>query len=199
MIRPDTHQAGIALFTILMVLLGLIIIGLGVLTLTSLGDRMAGSHRTAESAASAAEACFGPALRIIQETIDAGSLPAALLDNANPPGPVPAGNAVMLNGEIMGQSNSDPDTADSAPNTVATVNGFTVRGDIDRLFIKPKAGGAVQSSAGYEGTGSGAATGGVEILYRVDCMSTHPVTNASARITVVYACTVTGESCQRKL
>ena len=197
--RPLDHQAGIAMLTILMVLLGLIIMGLGVLTLTSLGGRMAGSHRAAEAAASAAEACVGPALRIIQETIDAGSLPPSLLDNANPPGPVPAGNAVTLNGEIMGQSNNNPDAAEAAPNTVATVNGFTVRGDIDRLFIKPKLGGAVQSSAGYEGTGAGAATGGVEILYRVECTSTHPVTNASARITVVYACTVTGESCQRKL
>jgi Tfp pilus assembly protein PilX len=192
-------EDGIAMFTVLMVLLALIIIGMGVLTMSGLGSRMAGFHRATESAVSAAEGCVTPALHVIQQTIDEGSMPVGLLGNATPPGPVPAGNAAVLDAEIMGQSNNNADGALTAPNTVAVISGFTVRGDIDRLYVMPKSGGAMQAAAGYEGSGLGAATGGIDVLYRIDCTATDPFSGSSARIVVVYACSVTGESCQRKL
>ncbi|MGH7254326.1 MAG: hypothetical protein ACREI3_00985, partial [Nitrospirales bacterium] len=72
-------------------------------------------------------------------------------------------------------------------------------GDIDRLYAKPKAGGALQFAAGYEGTAGGAAGGGVDIYYRIDCSAVNPATNTRGQVIGVYACTATGETCQRKI
>lgn len=99
----------------------------------------------------------------------------------------------------MGQSNNNPDNPTTAPNMVAIVNNFTVRGDIDRLYASPKAGGSLQFAGGYEGTAGGAAGGGVDIMYRLNCIATNTATGTTARITAVYACTATGNSCQLKL
>jgi prepilin-type N-terminal cleavage/methylation domain-containing protein len=134
-----------------------------------------------------------------QQTIDAGTLPAAFLSNANPAGPVPQGNSATLQAEIMGQSDNNADTPAGSPNTSAQMNNFTVNGDIDRLYAVPKAGGSMQFAAGYEGSAGGTAGGGVDIMYRVDCVATNTAVGTVSRITAVYACTVTGESCQRKL
>jgi len=182
-----------------MLLVAMTVIGIAAMTVTGMGSRMAGFGRMAEAGATAAEACLGTAVKLVQETIDNGTLPAAYRDDANPPGPVPAGNAATLQAEIMGQSDNNADAADAAPNTVAVVNNYVVNGDIDRLYAAPKAGSAQQFGAGYEGTGAGAAAGGVDIYYRIDCSTTNTATDTRSRITAVYACTVTGESCQRKI
>jgi Tfp pilus assembly protein PilX len=192
-------QQGVALLTVMLLMVALTVIGIAALTVTSLENRMAGFERTTESAATAAEACLGTGVQIIQQTIDNAQLPVAFRDDQNPAGPVPAGNAATLQQEIMGQSDNNADAATTAPNTVAVVAGYTVRGDIDRLYAKPKAGGSLQFAAGYEGTAGGAAGGGVDILYRIDCSATSTLTGSSSRITAVYACTATGESCQRKI
>jgi Tfp pilus assembly protein PilX len=197
--NPLRNQKGIALLTVLLVLVIMTVIGIAAITVTGFENRIAGFSRTAESATTAAESCLGTAVNIIQHTIDQGSLPAAFLDNATPVGPVPQGNAVILNQEILGQSNNNADEATVAPNTLAVIGGFTVRGDIDRLYAKPKSGGSLQFASGYEGTAGGAAGGGIDILYRVNCVSMNAGTNTTSRITAVYACTATGESCQRQI
>jgi Tfp pilus assembly protein PilX len=198
-VKKARGEAGIAMLTTMLLLVAMTVIGIAAMTVTSMGSRMAGFGRTAEAATTAAEACLGTGVKLIQDTIDNGVLPAAYLDNANPPGPVPAGNAATLQAEIMGQSDNNVDQADVAPNTVATVNNYVVNGDIDRLYAAPKAGSAQQFGAGYEGTGAGAAAGGIDIFYRIDCSATNAATDTRGRITAVYACTVTGESCQRKI
>ena len=194
-----TGQDGIALLTVLLLMLIMTVLGIAAITVTSLENRMAGFARTGEASSSAAESCLGAGVNIVQQTIDNGSLPAAFLDNANPAGPVPQANSATLQGEIMGQSDNSTDAAEANPNTVVQVNTFTVNGDIDRLYAQPKAGGSLQFAAGYEGTAGGAAGGGVDILYRLDCVATNPATGTSSRITAVYACTATGESCQKKI
>jgi Tfp pilus assembly protein PilX len=202
MTRSDERrvgQRGIALLTVMLLLVALTVIGIAAMTVTSLENRMAGFERTGESGATAAEACLGTAVRIIQQTIDSAQLPPEFLDDKNPPGPVPAGNAATLQQEIMGQLDNNADVSTTAPNTVTVVAGFTVRGDIDRLYAKPKAGGSLQFAAGYEGTAGGAAGGGVDIMYRIDCSASSALTGTNSRITAVYACTATGESCQRKI
>lgn len=192
-------ERGVALLTTMLLLVALTVIGIAAMTVTSLGSKMAGFGRTEEAGASAAEACLGTAVKLIQDTIDNGTLPASYRSDANPPGPVPAGNAAVLQAEIMGQADNSPDAAEAVPNTVANVNNFVVNGDIDRLYAAPKPGSALQFAAGYEGTGSGAAAGGIDIYYRVDCVATNAATDTRGRITSVYACTVTGETCQRKI
>jgi Tfp pilus assembly protein PilX len=197
--KTGRDEQGVALLTVMLLMVALTVIGIAAVTVTSLENRMAGFERSAESGSTAAEACLGTSVQIIQQTIDAAQLPPEFLDDKNPPGPVPAGNAATLQQEIMGQLDNNEDVATAAPNTFLTVGGFTVRGDIDRLYAKPKAGGSLQFAAGYEGTAGGAAGGGVDILYRIDCAASSLALGTNSRITAVYACTATGESCQRKI
>jgi Tfp pilus assembly protein PilX len=198
-IHHSLGQQGMALLTVMLLMVILTMIGIGTITMTGMESRIAGNVRSSESATTAADGCVGTAVNIIQQTIDAGTLPAAFLSNANPAGPVPQGNSATLQAEIMGQSDNNADTPAGSPNTSAQVNNFTVNGDIDRLYAVPKAGGSMQFAAGYEGSAGGTAGGGVDIMYRVDCVATNTAVGTVSRITAVYACTVTGESCQRKL
>jgi Tfp pilus assembly protein PilX len=188
------NQHGVTLLTVVMILAVMTIIGIAAISVTGLENRMAGFGRTGESAATAAESCIGTAVNVIQQTIDAGQLPATYLDSAG--GPVPSLNGPTLNQEIMGQLDNHADDVNT-PNTVANIGGFTVRGDIDRLYVKPKAGGATMFANAYDGMGSGLAGGGADIFYRVDCTATNAATGTTSRIAAVYACTATGDSCQK--
>ena len=195
--RAPGGECGIALLTVLLLLVAMTIIGIGAMTMSGLGTKLAGFGRTTESGANAAEACIGTAVRIIQDTIDQGTIPSTYLSTASPAGPIPSSNSSTLQSEILGQSDNNGDSAQSAPNLSQTVGGFTVNGDIDRLYAAPKAGGALQFASGYEGTAGGAAGGGVDIIYRIDCVATGTASTMS-RITAVYACTLAGDTCQRK-
>ena len=197
-------EQGIAMMTVLLVMLMMTVLGISALTVTGLENRMAGSMTSMESATAAAESCAGTGVNIIQQTIDpyggAGTLPTAFLSNATPvAGPVPQTNAALLTQEIMGSSDNNIDFADGTgafPNLDMTVGAFSVRGDIDRLYIKGSPGSGMQQFAGYEGTGS-SAIGSSNIFYRIDCVARNTATGISARVTAVYACTTTGESCQK--
>jgi len=193
----NTEESGIALLTVLLLLVTMTIIGIGAMTMSGFGTKLAGFGRSAESGANAAEACIGTGVKIIQDTIDLGKVNPLFVSSAIPPGPVPAGNDVTLQQEILGQLDNNPDSAQGAPNISQIINGFTVNGDIDRLYAMPKAGGALQFAMGYEGTGAGASGGGVDIFYRIDCVATNAA-NTTSHIIAVYACTLTGESCQRR-
>lgn len=198
------NEQGIAMLTVMLAMLMMTVLGIAAITVTGLENRMAGSMTSMEAATAAAESCAGIGVNIIQQTIDpyggAGTLPAAFRSDATPvAGPVPQTNATLLTQEIMGSSdnNSDfPDGTGSAPNLDQTIGAFRVYGDIDRLYIKGSAGSGMQQFAGYEGTGS-SAVGSSNIYYRIDCVARNAATGTSARVTAVYACTTTGESCQK--
>jgi Tfp pilus assembly protein PilX len=192
-------ESGIALLTTMLLLVAMTVIGIAAMTVTGLGSKMAGFGRTEEAGTNAAEACLGTGVKIIQDTIANAALPPSYLDNASPPGPVPSSNAATLAAEILGQSDNNPDVADVAPNTVAAVGAFAVNGDIDRLYVAPRAGSALQFAAGYEGTGSGGGGGGYDLIYRIDCSTNNTAVGTRSRITAVYACTLAGETCQRKI
>lgn len=196
-------EQGVAMLTVLLIMLMMTVLGIAAITATGLENRMAGFMTSMEGATAAAESCAGTGVNVIQQTIDpyvgAGTLPTAFLSNATPAGPIPQTNATVLNQEIMGQSdnNSDiPDGTGAVPNLVQTVGAFTVNGDIDRLYIKGSPGSGMQQFAGYEGTGS-SSVGSSNIFYRIDCVARNTATGTSARVTAVYACTLTGESCQK--
>jgi Tfp pilus assembly protein PilX len=176
------------------------VIGIAAITITGLENQLAGFGRSGEQAASAAESCIGTAVNIIQQTIDQGSVPNAFLANASPAGPVPIANQNTLTAEIMGQTGftNYSDTPLAAPNTLMNINNYVVQGDIDRLYAKLKSGSSSASAAGYEGTGGGAAGGGIDIVYQISCVAANAATNVTYQINAVYACTVTGESCQRQ-
>jgi hypothetical protein len=142
-------------------------------------------------------------VQIIQQTLANSAVPANILGQPNP-----IIWQAPLESEIMGVPGFEQlaDTADwqavlpavTAPNAQIALGGFTVNIDIDRLFARPKPGSSLAFAAGYEGTGAGAAGGGVEVLYRISCYSFGGL-NTFGQVTGVYACVATGESCQRKI
>lgn len=190
-------QQGMALVTVMIVMVIMTVIGIAALTVTGLENRMAGFQRSGEAAATAAESCIGTGVNVIQQTIDQGRVPDTFIMSAG--GPVPPGNQVTLEQEIMGQLDNNNDTPASGPNLQLAVGPFQVNGDIDRLYAKTKAGGAIQFAAGYEGAAGGASGGGVDIMYRITCVATDLATNTASQVSAVYACTATGESCQKRI
>lgn len=208
------EQHGVALLTVMLLTLILMVLGMLSITVSGWERRIAGQSATMEAAAAAAESCIGTSVNIIQQTITPpGLLPTTALSNAVPQGPVPTGNnnAQILLSEIKGQplpggaaseNYNDvpilPTGQIGAPNVVQNVNNYAVWGDIDRMYAKQKAGTGMQMFGGYEGTAQGAGTGGTDFLYRIDCVATNVALGTTSRITAVYACTSSGESCQKK-
>lgn len=189
-------EQGIALLTVMLMLLILSVLGIASITVTSMENRMAGFFRTTEAVVAAADSCEGLAANIIQQTLSPpGVLPATFVA---PAGPVPAANATILLQEIYGTSplpspaptgtlaENYADTAASDPNFVMTnVPGFTVNGDIDRLYSHQKQG---------QGTG----VTGTELVYRITCTATNAATGSSSTVTSVYGC-LDGDTCVRKV
>ncbi|HJR77290.1 MAG TPA: hypothetical protein VJ805_09960 [Nitrospiraceae bacterium] len=192
------NERGIALLTVFLMLLLLTILGIAAITVTGLENRMAGFFRTTEAAAAAAQSCEGVAANIIQQTLAGpGQLPAAFL---SPAGPVPLANGPTLQSEIKGEvlpsppapsanmpSENNADTPASQPNLVLQFNGYTVNGDIDRLYQHPKQGMDQKSDA----------EGSTEIVYRITCVATNAATGATSAVTSVYACTFHSTGCQK--
>ena len=92
------NQRGIALLTVMLMLLILTILGIASITVTSMENRMAGFFRSTEAVVAAADSCEGLAANIIQQTLSPpGVLPASFIA---PTGPVPAANATTLYAEV---------------------------------------------------------------------------------------------------
>ncbi len=195
--KPITEgQRGIALLTVMMLMLIMTVIGIAAITVTGLENRMAGFTRTGESAATAADSCMGVGANVIRQVlaptnVATGAVPLAYLSTAG--GPVPATNSVILFNEIYGMAGMDaaavstknsPDTAAGVPNLVLNnVNGFTVNGDIDFLYNEKTA-----------GTGKSETN-----VYRINCVATNTATGTSSSVTAVYGCTfVAGSECTKK-
>ncbi|MBI4000220.1 MAG: hypothetical protein HY348_00350 [Nitrospira defluvii] len=189
------NQRGIALLTVMLMLLILTILGIASITVTSMENRMAGFSRSTEAVVAAADSCEGLAANIIQQTLSPpGVLPASFIA---PTGPVPAANATTLYSEIYGYDLPSPapantpavnftDSASAAPNFVMTnLPGFTVSGDIDLLYTHAKSG---------QGTG----VAGTEHVYRITCMANNPATGSNSTVISVYGC-LDGDTCVKKI
>jgi type IV pilus assembly protein PilX len=190
-------QLGIALLTVMLMLLILTVLGIASITVTTMENRMAGFFRSTEAVVAAADSCEGLAANIIQQTLSPpGILPAAFVA---PAGPVPAANATTLYAEIYGYDLPSPpasantpaynytDVASATPNFVMTnLPGFTVNGDIDLLYSHNKS-----------GQGSGASAS-IEKVYRITCMASNPATGSNSTVTSVYGC-LDGDTCVKKI
>lgn len=195
------NEQGIALLTVLLMLLILTVLGIAAITVTGLENRMAGFFRSTESVVAAADSCEGLAANIIQQTLaPPGVLPASFVA---PAGPVPTANATTLYSEIYGYDLPSPpatpntpaynyaDSASTGPNfapnfVMTNLPGFTVNGDIDLLYTRVKS-----------GQGSGA-SGSVEKVYRITCVANNPATGSSSTVTSVYGC-LEGDTCVKKI
>lgn len=183
-----SDQQGIALLTVMLLMLILTVLGIASITITAMENKMAGFLRTGEAAAAASESCIGVGVNLVRQTIasvDPTVIPAPFLSNAVPPGPVPLANAVMLHSEIYGMDTAmndmtnNGDTATASPNLSMTVGGLSVRGDIDRLYRK--------NTQGVGTTGAGQA---YSVVYRVNCVATNVATGTASSATAVYSCSI---------
>lgn len=204
-------EQGVAMLSIMLLLILISALGIGATTLTGIENRVAGFASTMESSSAAAEACVATGVKVIQQVLDVsngGSLPTTLLSDQTPVGPVPSTNKTQLELEIMGDAAAvldvpigppfPPGVTAAIPNLLQTVGSYSVVGDIDRLFLKPRAGSGQQFASAYDGTAVGGGSGGMDIYYRVDCAATNVATGMSSRIAAVYSC-LYNEGCTRKL
>lgn len=212
--RPTLHQIvanaeqGIAMFSVLLLLVLISALGVAATTITGIENRVAGFASSMESSSAAAESCVATGVKVIQQVLDVtngGAIPAALLA---PLGPVPTSNQQQLENEIMGDPSAAADVpigppfpvgiTVAVPNLDQTIGSYRVVGDIDRLYLKPRAGSGQQFASAYDGTAVGSGSGGMDIYYRVDCAATNVATGMSSRIAAVYSC-LYNEGCTRRL
>ncbi|HSA61787.1 MAG TPA: hypothetical protein VLE03_06070 [Nitrospiraceae bacterium] len=199
--RLGLGEQGASFMTVMIITLMLGVLGVTALTMTGLENSMAGAIRMVEEGTSAAESCVGTGVNVIQQSIDAGTVPPALLSNAVPPGPVPFANAAILGQEINGVLANNNDVAVGAgplvvPNLVMNVNNYIVNGDVDFQFRRQKTGGTSSIAAGYDGTGTGASS--VDMFYRVDCTAANVATGTTSHVIAVYDCLAAGDGCTRR-
>lgn len=201
-------ERGIALLSVMMVMLMLTVLGIAALTASGLGNNMAGFQRTITESGQAAESCLGTSANVVLQTLlpeNGSEIPIAFLA---PTGPVvnTNNNPSILGDEIMGNPENSIDVASgvgptglaAAPNIQMTVGNYTVVGDIDRLYVKLRAGSGQQQFAAYDGTGVGAGSSGVDVYYRITCTATNTATGAESRVSSLYVCALTGDGCQKQ-
>src|SRR5688500_9835655 len=187
---------GMAMLTVMMVLLMLTVLGIAAITSSGLGNTMAGLQRTMEASANAAESCLGTGANIIQQVFlpeNGSQIPAALLDNNSPRGPVPNGNKTVLENELIGnpENSTDVPTGSSArPNLQRTVRPYAVDPDIDRLYVQMRPGRRQQRFSAYEGTGVGAGSHGVDAFVRLTCVATNVATGTESQVSAIYGCSL---------
>ena len=201
--QQASDERGFALLTVMMVLLMVTVLGIAAITVTGVENNMAGLQRTMEASANAAESCLGTGANIIQQVFlpeNGSQVPAALLDNSSPAGPVPNVNKTVLQNELIGNPENNTDVATSAPNLVMPggVGQYAVAGDIDRLYVKMRAGSGQQQFAAYDGAGVGAGSNGVDAYFRISCIATNTATGTESRVSAIYACSLTGDGCQKQ-
>ncbi len=192
--RDRGDERGVALLTVMIIMLLMVVLAISAITVTGLETRMSGFVSTKEAMSTAAEACEGTAVNIIQQTLYYSEIKPEFLSTATIPGPIPAANSATLYSEISGQPLPPPaaantigenynDNAASAPNlTITSIPGLTVNGDIDRLFKRRK-----------EGAGELK-----EIVYRITCIASNAAGGTTSTVTSVYSCTV-GETCMKQI
>ena len=203
----DSEQ-GMAMLTVVMVLLMLTILGIAAITVSGLENNMAGQQRTMEASANAAESCLGTGANVILQTLlpeNGAQVPGTLVW---PAGPVvdTNNNPTLLGNEIMGNPENKTDVAKQTkptdpvarPNLHMIVGSYDVVGDIDRLYVKLRAGSGQQQFAAYDGTGVGAGSSCSDVYYRVTCIATNTATGTESQISSLYACALTGDGCQKQ-
>lgn len=181
-------ERGVSLITVMMVLFIMTLMGISVLTITGFEKQMASSSSASESATSAAESCVSTGANVLQQSLQAHVVPATLLSNAVPPGPVPQANLAVLNGELINDGgNSDfPTGLGSVPNLSMTVGSYQVFGDIDRMYI--------QCAPGSDCTDPQTARN--DIFYQITCVAQNLATGTTSQVGALYACHSTGSFCQ---
>jgi len=207
-VEKADDELGIALLTVMLLLLILTVLGVAAIAVTGLELRMAGFSSSTEGAVAAAESCTGTGVNIIKQTLSLGAVPTQyVVGGAGATSPVVPANAEnaatnppSLTQEITAQADNNGDTAtgpSAKPDLSFPVGSFGVVGDIDHLYNVMQAGSGQQFAGGYGGLGQGGG-GGVNSFYRIDCYATNVATGTTNHVQAVYACLMTGTGCQNK-
>jgi hypothetical protein len=182
------NERGVSLITVMMVILIMTLMGLSILAVTGSERQIAGSVSANEASVAAAESCVSTGANVLQQFMGARTVPAALLSNAVPPGPVPLANLAVLTGELINDGgNPDfPVGAGSAPNLAMTVGNYQVFGDIDRMYI--------QCAPGSECTDPMLAR--FDIFYQITCVAQNVATGITSQVGALYSCNLNNLFCQ---
>ena len=159
-----TNERGSILVTMLFIMIMITFVGLIAINTSSVDVQISGNMRRASSALEGAEAGVDLAVTIIEGTIAQGSL-----NPGGTTGIITGLDIANLGLEIMGGSDYNSDTPNSAtPDvSISNLNSVGINVDIDRLYAYTIQGGALTFAAGYEGAGAGAGGGGIGILYSI--------------------------------
>jgi Tfp pilus assembly protein PilX len=189
--RMDQDERGAALMIVMMVMLMTGVLGVAALTMTGLGNSMAGNLRLVEEGTQAAESCVGTAIRVIKLVMEDPDMDGSAAIVLAPQGPVPALNKTVLRNEINGGARNNSDVAvgaGNAPNLVMNVNGYMINGDIDNLYAKPRPGYAPDEAGQVPS----------DIFFRVDCTAANAATGATSRVIAVFACFLKEDGCKKQ-
>lgn len=180
-------ERGVSLITVMMVLFIMTLMGISILATTGFERQIASSVSSSEASMAAAESCVSTGANVLQQSLQAHVVPASLLANAVPPGPVPVANLAVLSGEIINDGgNPDfPIGAGSAPNLAMTIGNYQVFGDIDRLYLK--------CEGNCDGSGGDVQ---LDIFYQITCVAQNLATGITSQVGALYACRNTGSFCQ---
>lgn len=183
---------GVSLITVMMVVLIMTLMGISILAVTGFERQISSSVSASEASTDAAESCVSTGANVLHQFIDNKVVPAALLSNAAPPGPVPFTNLAVLNSELINDGgNLDfPVGAGSVPNLVMTVGNYQVFGDIDRLYVNPAFGSQIDPTTG--------AASLMDYFYSITCVAQNVTTGITSQVGAVYVCNNTGYYCQRR-
>lgn len=182
-------ERGVSLITVMMVILIMTLMGISILAVTGSERQIAGSVSANEASVAAAESCVSTGANVLQQFFVNHAVPAALLSNAVPPGPVPLANQAVLTAELIADGgNPDfPVGAGSAPNLSMTVGNYQVFGDIDRMYV--------QCAPGSDCT-VGSETARRDFYYQITCVAQNLATGITSQVGATYVCNNPGEFCQ---
>lgn len=181
-------EEGVSLITVMMVILIMTLMGISILAVTGFERQIAGSVSASEASTDAAESCVSTAANVLNQSIQAHAVPAALLSNAVPPGPVPLANLAVLNGELItdGGNPDFPIGAGSAPNLAMTIGNYQVFGDIDRMYMQCNGNSCDPTDPNVR----------FDYFYKVTCVAQNLATGITSQVGALYACNNTGTFCQ---
>ena len=185
-------EQGASLITVMMVILIMTLMGISILAVTGFERQISGGVSASEASMDAAESCVSTGANVLIQFLENKTVPAALLANAVPPGPVPVANLAALNSElILDGGNLDfPVGAGSVPNLAMTVGSYQVFGDIDRLYVNPAFGSQFDPTTG--------AASLLDYFYQITCVATNVTTGLTSQVGAVYVCNNNGSYCQRR-
>jgi len=187
-------EQGVSLITVMMVILIMTLMGISILSITGFERQIASSVSASEASTDAAESCVSTGANVIQQSLQAHTVPATLLSNAVPSGPVPFTNLAVLNGELINDGGNqdvpigtDPAGNAAVPNLSMTIGNFQVFGDIDRLYLQCAFGSDCMP---------GSETMRLDIFYQITCVAQNTTTGITSQVGALYACNNTGSFCQ---